>query len=473
MPKLSLSVCVSLHRAHVATEENYPSKEKTEFASVVNKPSYICLLDQEVQKTMSSYFGYASNYSNAQHEVDSNDSTAVDSFDDEPAGGQVTPFNIPQGGLSVREDRTMQRHDSMFSVDSKNYQDVSNNDLNVVQAAFLLMADCMGTGLLALPEDIEVLGRWIGLGFLILNLPINLYAGKILSDTAAHVERVQSEENDIYQRRQNGMMQQQMQEIAGDGAEMESMSTGTTSQDGVITESPKDSRSQKKKQDKTDYVGVEQTDLTDSEGSSSNNNNNAGIDSNPSVTRTNTLEDGGHVPTSCPRRTVHHDTATYDFIGMTQALFSSHTTTRMVMAIFYTNLFLVLGDYILVMSHAVSALIGEEAIGLPRAGMLAVILMYGVTQTRTMASLGRTATMVSLLALFVVVGQCLWAVHMNKEEHYVAASPEDFDQGSPSMLRKFSALGGIGFAVSSQKVSSDAFDCGLGKTYNSSSRRKS
>jgi hypothetical protein len=51
-------------------------------------------------------------------------------------------------------------------------------------------------------------------------------------------------------------------------------------------------------------------------------------------------------------QTIHHDTATFDFIGMTQALFSSRRSTRLVMALFYTNIFLVLGDYILVMSHA-------------------------------------------------------------------------------------------------------------------------
>lgn len=104
------------------------------------------------------------------------------------------------------------------------------------------------------------------------------------------------------------------------------------------------------------------------------------------------------------------------------------------------------------MSHAISALLGEEVLCLPQAGMIAVALMYGVTQTRTMASLGRTATMVSLMALFVVVAQCLWAFHMKEDNSVEASSPQDSDHGSPSLLRKFSALGGIGFAVSSQKL---------------------
>jgi hypothetical protein len=59
--------------------------------------------------------------------------------------------------------------------------------------------------------------------------------------------------------------------------------------------------------------------------------------------------------------------------------------------------------------------------------------------------------MISLAALFVVVGQCLWAVHMNKSETYVEASPEEFVE-APSLLRKLSAIGSIGFAVGSQKV---------------------
>lgn len=74
---------------------------------------------------------------------------------------------------SVR-DRMLRRHDSVFSVDS-NYKDPSDNDLSVWQGAALLTADCLGVGLLALPEDIRVLGRWIGIGFLLLNLPVNLY----------------------------------------------------------------------------------------------------------------------------------------------------------------------------------------------------------------------------------------------------------------------------------------------------------
>ena len=91
----------------------------------------------------------------------------------------------------------LRRHDSEFSVDTQ-YKYPSSNDLNFWQGAALLTADCLGTGILALPHDIAVLGMWVGVGFLVLNLPINLYAGTILSHAAGHVERRQQMENVRY-----------------------------------------------------------------------------------------------------------------------------------------------------------------------------------------------------------------------------------------------------------------------------------
>ena len=72
--------------------------------------------------------------------------------------------------------------------DAASYSDHSPNDLTIVSGAALIMADCLGTGILALPADIHVLGLGVGLAFLILNLPINLYAGTILSRSATWVE---------------------------------------------------------------------------------------------------------------------------------------------------------------------------------------------------------------------------------------------------------------------------------------------
>ena len=249
------------------------------------------------------------------------------------------------------------------------------------------------------------------------------------------MERTQSEENEVYEQRQLEVQQQE---------EAEELSA--TSKDGLMLESPRKNRGNRGK----DYATLEQTDR-DEDRLKTQNDSDGGEGGNPireAAVHDDTIQ---HSKTVNPHQTVHHDVATFDFIGMTQALFSSRKSTRIVMALFYTNIFLVLGDYILVMSHAVSALVGEENICIPQAGVLASVLMYGFSQIRTMAKLGRAATVISLASLFVVVFQCLWAVHMNKTETYVEASSEDFDRDT-GVLRKLSALGSIGFAVSSQKV---------------------
>jgi hypothetical protein len=76
--------------------------------------------------------------------------------------------------------------------------------LNVWQGAALLTADCLGTGLLALPADVKVLGWTLGLGFLLANLPINFYAGTIFHKVASAVESKQGAENIIYQQSVSG-----------------------------------------------------------------------------------------------------------------------------------------------------------------------------------------------------------------------------------------------------------------------------
>lgn len=147
---------------------------------------------------------------------------------------------------------------------------------------------------------------------------------------------------------------------------------------------------------------------------------------------------------------------------MTSALFNSKTATRWVMALYYTNIFLVLGNYIVVMSHAVPALVGEDILCIPTAGILASTLMFAVCQMRTMARLGRSASAISLTALGIVVAQCLYF------SNHVAAPTEDNDAGDDNsaagnddldnsfsfnnLLRQFSAMGSIGFAVGSQKL---------------------
>lgn len=161
------------------------------------------------------------------------------------------------------------RHDSEFSVGS-NYEYSSPNNLKVWQGAALLTADCLGTGILALPGDIQVLGFGLGLGFLIANLPINLFAGTILSHTATHVEDRQAVANRIYH---------------------ESSLSGTLlGEDG----------------EKGNYEAINANTTTSKE----------------SMMTLNTQQQ---------HTQLHHDTATFDFIGMTQALFHDKTTTRLVM----------------------------------------------------------------------------------------------------------------------------------------------
>ena len=57
----------------------------------------------------------------------------------------------------------------------------SNSRLTLVQGIALLTADCMGVGILGLPNDMKVIGFSIGICFLLLNCPINYYAGNLLA----------------------------------------------------------------------------------------------------------------------------------------------------------------------------------------------------------------------------------------------------------------------------------------------------
>ena len=92
--------------------------------------------------------------------------------------------------------------DSEFTVNSEYSDGVDaeeeHNNLNCWQGALLLTADCLGTGLLALPSDVRVLGTVWGLSFLVANLPINWYAGSLLHQTAQAVEERQQLENRVY-----------------------------------------------------------------------------------------------------------------------------------------------------------------------------------------------------------------------------------------------------------------------------------
>lgn len=91
----------------------------------------------------------------------------------------------------------------------------------------------------------------------------------------------------------------------------------------------------------------------------------------------------------------------------------------------------------------------------PTAGVLASTLMFAVSQLRTMARLGRSASVISLTALGIVVIQCLYSTnfHATADILQTPVSTNNDDSGeSINLLRKFSAMGSIGFAVGSQKL---------------------
>ncbi len=68
--------------------------------------------------------------------------------------------------------------------------------------------------------------------------------------------------------------------------------------------------------------------------------------------------------------------------------------------------------------------------------------MVVVSQSRTMARLGRTASILSLSALFIVVVQCLIAAQQQVEPQVVESASVLAKEHST--LRKLSALGAIG-----------------------------
>lgn len=330
--------------------------------------------------------------------------------------GEQTLLIDPTNPNSLFAHPVIIRHDSEFSVGSEYSVGTAQVPrLNVWQGAVLLTADCLGTGLLALPSDCKVLGWGLGFGFLLANLPINLFAGTIFHRTATAIESRHRAENFLYAR---------SVDVGSVTLWDENEDTNYVEVNQNTVSSYLSVLSERDPMDNGDYAAVNQRTL----------------DSIITFKTTGTFH-----------KQLHHDTATKDYVGMTQALFQDRKATLWVMTIYYVNIFLVLGNYILVMSHAVKALIGDDVICLPTAGLVASIAMFAVSQLRTMARLGRTASILSLLALLGVVVQCLWALNSNYTPNVDIAHETD-DNTYYSWLRKLSATGSIGFAVGSQKL---------------------
>lgn len=351
------------------------------------------------------------------------------------------------------QERILLRHDSEFSIGSNYDGDDSPNDLSVWSGAALLTADCLGTGILALPGNVHDLGWTLGLGFLFLNLPINLYAGTILHHAATAVESHQGVENQLY----TETASQQPENIINLNINTPAGTTAAAAPRTITT---------------IDYRAVNASTVnseisTGSYYSPTATGDRKSVQSlllgartktkmdyraiNADTIQSNMTGKVSIVTTGTLHTQLHHDTATFDFIGMTQALFQDAVCTRWVMLIYYTNIFLVLGNYILVMSHAVSATFGGDMC-YPTAGIIASAGMFVViSYSRTMVKLGRTASVLSLLALFVVVVQCLVAARQ-KHHEITQSSPSTDEASRHSILRQLSAMGSIGFAVGSQKL---------------------
>lgn len=340
--------------------------------------------------------------------------------------------------------------------------------LTMRQAAALLTADCLGTGLLALPQNVWVLGRTVGLGFLVLNLPVNWYAGALLSRAALHVEEAQQEVNEADDSNGNNN-----NSILGDNTNDGVQTARDGGRDGIMRKRSRRIRTG------PSYSTIQQQNSTDHddvvEGHRSISKN--GTDIGDGEDRTSeqsfaTSAEAAQDDDDDARSHSHHDIKTnaiaaggdseeleptHDYIALTRCLFPHPRATQyqprathLVIAVFFTNIFLVLGDYILVMSHAVAALL-EDHICLPWAGVLASTLMFGLSQLRTMASLGHSVTALSLASLAVVVVQCLVADQEHAHDpSYVppyAARP-----GDSTMIRKLSALASIMFATGPNKL---------------------
>jgi len=379
--------------------------------------------------------------------------------------------------------------------------------LSLWQGILLVTAECVGVGILALPHNVHTLGGdtaggvLVGLGFLILNLPINFVAGHYLSGMAMSLEletkhngnkesqqpheqewrrqgwivHAQSEYddeddngeiNDDYCRREvidNENNEVELSSITSNGRQALSTTTVLSSLHHQQSHDPsifqQKIRLEEMFQDEPDHEDIEnaRTEMEEIHGS-------------PVY---GSIISTGDTPSTSPAFD-HEDeegnnNKTQDLVAMSRSIFQSRHATFMVTTFYYVNLFLVLGDYILVMGRAVSAITLDWISCAPLAGAVAAILMLGICQFRTMATLGRKVSLASLLAILVVILQCLFHHRASSNDGgndttvgEQATTVHDNDNSDEEQHKqqtmntdiwsKFSAMAGIGFAVGSQKL---------------------
>lgn len=293
--------------------------------------------------------------------------------------------------------------------DTHQEQECDNHTkLNLWQGVALLTADCLGVGVLALPYDAYKLGWSFGLSFLIINFPINYVAGNYLSVIALDLESDNEDDSGH---------PTSLEEPNNDNAEVEMQE-----QHQVHRRKSRKSYSEVPKSPSTEESMVDEDIFNDED-----------IGEDPLEAQ----HDHPSIPTS----------STYDLISISDQVFPGPQAAGLVALLYYTNIFLVLGDYLLVMSRAVSAMFLDD-ICLPIAGIIASLLMFAICQLKTMANLGRKVSVVSLLAMLIVLGQCLF--HHRTAD---SAIPIDIaERENPSIWQKLSALASIAFAVGSQKL---------------------
>ncbi len=358
--------------------------------------------------------------------------------------------------------------DPSFEAEVTRHYGNQQEKLVLWQGIALLTADCMGVGILGLPNDMKLLGWAVGLSFLVLNCPINYYAGNLLSVLALDLERA---DDDLA-----------VDEDDANVTEIELAASKQTAKSSIrrkfsnqrksyrgLPQNQQDDETINQTTDGPDYDDEEEYDVVISSECAEINTDNVdaeddlseGVFQDEVIGDQEGFEDGA-VAVFRGNNTNNHDRKTSDLINITAAIFApvdsftSRTYVILVKSIYYVNLFLVLGDYILVMSRSVTAFFGEENICLPTAGAIASILMFGLCQFRTMANLGRSVSLASLLALLIVLVQCLFHHRNNTgnttdipQTRYMQEGDSEDDDG---IWGKFSSLAGIGFAVGSQKL---------------------
>jgi hypothetical protein len=291
----------------------------------------------------------------------------------------------------------------------------SDEKLALWHGVALLTADCLGVGVLALPHDIYELGWVFGFSFLIVNFPINFFAGNYLSKIALDIEDTCSHHHtdDDTEEEATGSVTPVAQD-QGDTIHRQK-SNSTEKYAGIAGEDE-------------NHESMVDEDIFDDE--------DIGSEMSEGVERENHKEHSGL-------------SKTYDLIAISDQVFQNQNVTRLVIVLYYANLFLVLGDYILVMSRAVSAMFLDQ-ICIPAAGAIASILMFAISQLKTMANLGRRVSIASLVAMLIVLIQCLF----HHRTSATSSFPTELDLGDDdqSIWKKFSALASIAFAIGSQKL---------------------